>query len=74
MELHRDDAHITHEATVGKIGEEELFYLMSRGLSEEEAMTTIVLGFIDPLAKALPLEYSLELKRLIKLDTANSIG
>jgi Iron-regulated ABC transporter membrane component SufB len=43
-------------------------------LSEEEAMTTIVLGFIDPLAKALPLEYSLELKRLIKLDTANSIG
>ncbi len=74
MELHRDDAHITHEATVGKIGEEELFYLMSRGLSEEEAVTTIVLGFIDPLATALPLEYSLELKRLIKLDTSNSIG
>lgn len=74
MELHRDDAHITHEATVGKIGEEELFYLMSRGLSEEEAMTTIVLGFIDPLAKALPLEYSIELKRLVKLDTTNSIG
>ncbi|EQD33784.1 SUF system FeS cluster assembly, SufBD [mine drainage metagenome] len=74
MELHREDAHITHEATVGKIGEEELFYLMSRGLSEEEAMTTIVLGFIDPLAKALPLEYSIELKRLIKLDTSNSIG
>ncbi len=74
MELHRDDANITHEATVGKIGEEEMFYLMTRGLSEEEALTTIVLGFIDPLAKALPMEYSIELKRLIKLDTSNSVG
>ncbi len=74
MEIHRDDATVTHEATVGKIGEDELFYLMSRGLSEDEALTTIVLGFIDPLAKALPLEYSIELKRLVKLDTSNSIA
>ncbi len=74
MDVQRDDATITHEATVGKIGEDELFYLMSRGLSEEEAMATIVLGFIEPLAKALPLEYSIELKRLIKLDTSNSVG
>ena len=74
MEVHRDDATITHEATVGKIGEEELFYLMSRGISEENALTIIVLGFIEPLTKALPMEYSLELKRLIKLDTTNSVA
>ncbi len=74
MQVYRDDAHISHEAAVGKIGEEELFYLMSRGMSEEDAVATIVLGFIDSLAKVLPLEYSLELKRLIKLDTSNSVG
>ena len=74
MQVYRDDASITHEATVGKIGEEQLFYLMSRGMSEEDAIATIVLGFIDSLAKVLPLEYSLELKRLIKLDTSNSVG
>lgn len=74
MEVNREDATITHEASTGKVGEEQLFYLMSRGLSEEEALTTIVLGFIDPLARALPLEYSLELRRLIKLDMSNSVG
>ncbi|MCL5122480.1 MAG: Fe-S cluster assembly protein SufB [Candidatus Marsarchaeota archaeon] len=74
MEVYRDDATITHEATVGKIGDEELFYLMSRGISEEDALTMIVLGFIEPLTKALPMEYSLELKRLIKLDTSNSVA
>ncbi len=74
MEVHREDASISHEATVGKVGEEQLFYLMSRGMSEEDAITTIVLGFIEPLAKALPLEYSLELKRLIKLDTSGGVG
>lgn len=74
MEVYREDANISHEATVGKIGEEQLFYLMSRGLSEEDAIATIVLGFIEPLAKVLPLEYSIELKRLIKLDTSNSVG
>jgi Fe-S cluster assembly protein SufB len=74
MEVKREDATITHEASTGKVGEEQLFYLMSRGMSEEEALTTIVLGFLDPLARALPLEYSLELRRLIKLDMSNSVG
>lgn len=75
MEVMGDDATITHEASAGKIGEEQLFYLMSRGLSTDDAITTVVLGFLEPLAKALPLEYSLELKRLIKLDIApRSVG
>ncbi|MDE1865630.1 MAG: SufD family Fe-S cluster assembly protein [Candidatus Micrarchaeota archaeon] len=74
MEVKREDATITHEASTGKVGEEQLFYLMSRGMSEEDALTTIVLGFLDPLARALPLEYSLELRRLIKLDMSNSVG
>ncbi len=74
MEVNREDATITHEASTGKVGEEQLFYLMSRGLSEEDALTTIVLGFLDPLARALPMEYSLELKRLIKIDMSNSVG
>ncbi len=74
MQVYRDDATITHEATVGKIGEEQLFYLMSRGMSEDDAIATIVLGFIEDLAKVLPMEYSIELKRLIKLDTSNSVG
>ncbi len=74
MEVRADDAEISHEASVGKIGEDELFYLMSRGMSEEEAITTIVLGFIKPLADVLPMEYSLELKRLINLDMSNSVG
>ncbi|MEM3753653.1 MAG: SufD family Fe-S cluster assembly protein [Candidatus Micrarchaeaceae archaeon] len=74
IENHRDDATLTHEATVGRIGEEQLFYLMSRGLSEEDAITSIVMGFLEPLAKELPLEYSIELKRLIELDTTGSVG
>ncbi len=74
MQVYREDANITHEATVGKIGEEQLFYLMSRGMNEDDAIATIVLGFIEDLAKVLPLEYSIELKRLIKLDTSNSVG
>ena len=73
-EIYADDAFVSHEASVGKLGEDELFYLMSRGMKEDDAIATIVLGFIDPLVKALPLEYSLELKRLIKLDTTNSVG
>ncbi len=68
MEVQRSDAAIAHEASTGRLGEELLFYLMSRGLSEEDATTTAVMGFIEPLAKALPLEYLLELRRLIKLD------
>ncbi|MDE1833251.1 MAG: Fe-S cluster assembly protein SufB [Candidatus Micrarchaeota archaeon] len=74
MEVNRDDATITHEASTGKVGEEQLFYLMSRGLTEEDALTTIVLGFLEPLSKALPMEYSIELKRLVKLDMSNSVG
>ena len=74
MEIESEDATITHEARTGKVGEEELFYLMSRGLSEEDALTTIVMGFLDPLANVLPLEYSIELKRLIKLDMPKSVG
>ncbi|MDE1825920.1 MAG: Fe-S cluster assembly protein SufB [Candidatus Micrarchaeota archaeon] len=74
MQISADDADISHEASVGRIGEEQLFYLMSRGLSEEESIAMIVLGFIKPLADVLPLEYSLELKRLINLDMSNSVG
>ena len=73
-QINRSDAVISHEAKVGKISDDEIFYLMSRGISEEDAIAMIVLGFIDDLTKVLPLEYSLELKRLIKLDTSNGIG
>ncbi len=73
-EIYNSTATITHEATTGKIGEDQLFYMMSRGMSEDDALATIVLGFIEPLAKVLPMEYSIELKRLIKLDTSNSVG
>jgi Fe-S cluster assembly protein SufB len=73
-EVYSEDAFVSHEATVGRLGEDELFYLMSRGLSEDDAIATAVLGFIQPLIDVLPLEYSLELKRLIKLDTSNSIA
>ena len=65
---------VSHEASIGMLGEEEMFYLRSRGLREDDAIATIVLGFIKPLVDVLPLEYSLELKRLIKLDTSNSVG
>jgi len=73
-EIYADDAFVSHEATVGRLGEDELFYLMSRGLSEDDAIATAVLGFIQPLVEVLPMEYSLELKRLIKMDTSNSVG
>ena len=73
-EIYADDAFVSHEATVGRLSEDDLFYMMSRGLKEDDAIATAVLGFIEPLVKVLPLEYSLELKRLIKLDTSNSIA
>ena len=73
-QINRSDAMISHEAKVGKISDEQIFYLMSRGISEEDAVALIVLGFIDDLAKVLPMEYSLELKRLIKLDTSGGVG
>ncbi len=65
---------IEHEATVSKVSEEQLFYLMSRGLSEEEATEMIVMGFIEPFAKELPMEYAVELNQLIKLEMIGSIG
>ncbi len=73
-EINRSDAMISHEAKVGKISDDEIFYLMSRGISEDDATAMIVLGFIDDLTKVLPVEYSLELKRLIKLDTSKGVG
>lgn len=73
-EIYADDAFVSHEATVGRLAEDDIFYMMSRGIKEDDAIATAVLGFIEPLVKVLPLEYSLELKRLIKLDTSNSIA
>lgn len=73
-QINRSDAVISHEAKVGKISDDEIFYLMSRGVSEDDAVAMIVLGFIDDLTKVLPMEYSLELKRLIKLDTSKGVG
>ncbi len=68
MKVDSNDVNVAHEATVGKIGDEEIFYLMSRGLSEEEAIQLIVSGFIAPIVKALPLEYAVELNKLIELE------
>jgi len=73
-QINRSDAMLSHEAKVGKISDDEIFYLMSRGISEDDATAMIVLGFIDDLTKVLPVEYSLELKRLIKLDTSKGVG
>ncbi len=68
------DMYIEHEATVSKVNEEELFYLMSRGLTEAEATEMIVMGFIEPFSRELPMEYAVELNRLIKLEMVDSIG
>ena len=68
LKIENSDVHAAHEATVGKIGDEEIFYLMSRGLSHEEAVNMIVSGFIEPVSKALPLEYAVELNKLIALE------
>ncbi|MDQ7066039.1 MAG: Fe-S cluster assembly protein SufB [candidate division KSB1 bacterium] len=74
IEIDEDDVTIGHEASVSKVGEEQLFYLMSRGLSEDEATTLIVRGFIEPLVKELPMEYAVEMNRLIELEMEGSIG
>jgi Fe-S cluster assembly protein SufB len=65
---------IEHEATVSKIGDEQLFYLMSRGLTETEASTMIVNGFVEPIVKELPMEYAVEMNRLIQLQMEGAIG
>ena len=69
-----NDMYIEHEATVSKVNEEQLFYMMSRGLTEAEATEMIVMGFIEPFSKELPMEYAVELNRLIKLEMTDSIG
>src|SRR2546426_5495892 len=69
-----NDVDLGHEATVSKIGEEQLFYLMSRGLSEAEASALIVSGFVEPITKELPLEYAVEMNRLIQLQMEGSVG
>lgn len=74
MQIDSDSVQIEHEATVSKIGEEQLFYLMSRGLSESEAATMIVNGFIEPIIKQLPMEYAIEMNRLIEMEMEGSVG
>ena len=74
IEIAEQDVSIGHEASVSRIGEEQLFYLMSRGLSESEASTMIVNGFIEPLVKELPMEYAVEMNRLIQLQMEGSVG
>ncbi len=74
MEIDEEDVSITHEATVSKVSDEQLFYLMSRGIKEDEAMNMIVRGFIEPIVKELPLEYAVELNRLIALEMEGSVG
>lgn len=74
MQIDESSAQIEHEATVSKVGQEQLFYLMSRGLTEEEATGLIVNGFIEPVVKELPLEYAVELNRLIELGMEGSVG
>jgi Fe-S cluster assembly protein SufB len=74
QEIEEQDAHIGHEATVSKVGEDQLFYLMARGLNEQQATAMIVNGFIEPVVKTLPMEYAIELSRLIELSMEGSVG
>jgi Fe-S cluster assembly protein SufB len=74
IEVDEEDVTLGHEASVSKVGEEQLFYLMSRGLTAEQATTMVVSGFIEPLVKELPMEYAIEMNRLIQLQMEGSIG
>ena len=74
VDVRDDDVSMGHEATVSKVSADQLFYLMSRGLSEEEAMAMIVRGFVEPIARELPMEYALELNRLIELQMEGAVG
>ena len=74
VDAREDDVSLGHEATVSRVSEDQLFYLMSRGLSEDEAMAMIVRGFVEPIARELPMEYALELNRLIELQMEGSVG
>ncbi|WP_404386796.1 Fe-S cluster assembly protein SufB [Humibacillus xanthopallidus] len=74
VDIREDDVSMGHEATVSKVSEDQLFYLMSRGMAEDEAMAMIVRGFIEPIARELPMEYALELNRLIELQMEGAVG
>jgi Fe-S cluster assembly protein SufB len=76
MEIEESNIQIGHEASVSKVGEEKLFYLMSRGLTEEQAMAMVVAGFIEPIVKELPMEYAVEINRLIEINMveAGAVG
>ncbi|EHR60879.1 Fe-S cluster assembly protein SufB [Saccharomonospora cyanea] len=74
VDIRNDDVSMGHEATVSKVSEDQLFYLMSRGLTEEEAMAMVVRGFVEPIARELPMEYALELNRLIELQMEGAVG
>ncbi|CCH74401.1 Fe-S cluster assembly protein SufB [Nostocoides australiense] len=74
VDIREDDVQMGHEASVSKVSEDQMFYLMSRGLSEEEAMAMIVRGFVEPIARELPMEYALELNRLIELQMEGAVG
>jgi Fe-S cluster assembly protein SufB len=73
-DIREDDVEMGHEATVSKISDDQLFYLMSRGMTEDEAMAMIVRGFVEPIARELPMEYALELNRLIELQMEGAVG
>ncbi|GAB3583896.1 Fe-S cluster assembly protein SufB [Calidifontibacter terrae] len=74
VDVREDDVQMGHEATVSKVSEDQMFYLMSRGMSEQEAMAMIVRGFVEPIARELPMEYALELNRLIELQMEGAVG
>lgn len=74
MDIKNQNVAIEHEATVSRVSEEQLFYLMSRGLSQEQALAMVVMGFIEPFAKELPMEYAVELNRLIEMEMEGSVG
>ena len=74
VDVRNDDVSMGHEATVSKVSEDQLFYLMSRGMTEDEAMAMVVRGFVEPIARELPMEYALELNRLIELQMEGSVG
>ncbi|MEO9139428.1 MAG: SufD family Fe-S cluster assembly protein, partial [Jatrophihabitans sp.] len=74
VDVREDNVSMGHEATVSKVSEDQLFYLMSRGMAEDEAMAMVVRGFVEPIARELPMEYALELNRLIELQMEGSVG
>jgi Fe-S cluster assembly protein SufB len=74
MEIDEEQVNIGHEASVSRLGEDQLFYLMSRGIDEESAAKMVVNGFVEPIVKELPMEYAIELNRLIELQMEGSVG